>query len=316
MNIVLLCKSWNHHKALQILTALHDEQLTVRGIVALTEAPKKMTFADIVRKAHVMGNGNFLRGALRRLYPNGMAKSLPGVYARHVPAFTNGFDPALHHMSANGKPFSQKHGNHATTIAEHAKQHHIEMIVVDDLNGAESVAALQRMQTEILLLGGVPIIRANVLSVPKICTLNVHMGLLPEFRGVNVAEWSVFCGAPVGVTVHQVDPGVDTGAILYREEIDVSGCRSIETMRAKVSAAQHRVLAKCTRLLAEKQLVPQPQKKEDGKQYYAMHEKLRKIVDKKLSQGYTWLNSCYVLGLINKMAQAGEELGACAFGLY
>jgi methionyl-tRNA formyltransferase len=160
------------------------------------------------------------------------------------------------------------------------------------------------MQTDILLLGGVPIIRANVLAAPKLCTLNVHMGLLPKFRGVNVAEWSIFCGAPVGVTVHQVDPGVDTGAILYREEIDVSGCTNIEAMRAKVSAAQHRVLAKCTRLLADKQLAPQPQKREDGKQYYAMHEKLRKIVDKKLSRGYTWLNSCYALGLINNMVQA------------
>jgi folate-dependent phosphoribosylglycinamide formyltransferase PurN len=304
MNIVLLCKSWNHRKALQILTALHDEQLTARGIVALAEVPKKMTFADIVRKVHAMGNGNFLRGALRRLYSNEVAKPLPEGNAHIVSASGNGFEPALHHMPANGKPLSQQHDDHATTIAEYAKQHHIEMIVVDDLNGAESVAALQRLQTDILLLGGVPIIRANVLSAPKLCTLNVHMGLLPEFRGVNVAEWSIFCGAPVGVTVHQVDPGVDTGAILYREEIDVSGCANIETMRAKVSATQHRVLAKCTRLLAENQLVPQPQKREDGKQYYAMHEKLRKIVDKKLSRGYTWLNSCYAFGLLNNMVQA------------
>lgn len=316
MNIVLLCKSWNHRKALQILTALHDEQLTVRGIVALAEAPNKTTFADLVRKAHVMGNGNLLRGALRRFYPNGMAKSLPEMYAHNVDASTNGFDPALHHISANGKKFSQKHGDHAATIAEYAEKNHIEMAVVDNLNGAESIAALQRMQTDILLLGGVPIIRANVLSAPKLCTLNVHMGLLPKFRGVNVAEWAVFCNAPVGVTVHQVDPGVDTGAILYREEIDVSGCENIETMRAKVSATQHRVLAKCTRLLVDEQLVPQPQKREDGKQYYAMHEKLRKIVDKKLSQGYVCLNSCHVLGLIGKVVQAREELGACALGLY
>ncbi|MGH7453201.1 MAG: formyltransferase family protein [bacterium] len=315
MNIVLLCKSWNHGKALQILTALHDEQLAVRGIVALAAAPKKTTFAGVVRKSHAMGNGNLLRSVFRRLHLNGMVKSLPEMYVRNVHASTNGFDPALHHMPVNDKPFSQKHNDDATTIAEYAEQHHIEMTVVDDLNGAESVAALQRMQTDILLLGGVPIICANVLSVPKLCTLNVHMGLLPKFRGVNVAEWSIFCGAPVGVTVHQVDTGVDTGAILYREEIDVSGCTNIETMRAKVSAAQHRVLAKCTRLLVEKQLIPQPQKREDGKQYYAMHEKLRKIVDKKLSQGYTWMNSCYVFGLLDNMVQAREELGGCAFWL-
>jgi folate-dependent phosphoribosylglycinamide formyltransferase PurN len=316
MNIVLLCKSWNHGKALQILKALHDKQLAVRGIVALAAAPKKTAFVDVIRKAHAMGNGKLLLGALRRLYPNGTAKSLPEAYGRNFPASTNGFDPALHGLSTNGKPFSQKPGDEAATIAEYAEQNHIEMILVDDLNGAKSVAALQRMQTDILLLGGVPIIRANVLSAPRLCTLNVHMGLLPKFRGVNVAEWSIFCNAPVGVTVHQVDPGVDTGAILYREEIDVSGCTNIEAMRAKVSATQHHVLAKCTRLLVDEQLVPQPQKREDGRQYYAMHEKLRKIVDKKLSQGYMCLNSCHVLGLIDKAVQAREELGACALGLY
>jgi len=316
MNIVLLCKSWNHHKALQILTALRDEQLIVRGIVALAEAAKKTTFADFVRKAYAMGDGNFLRGVLSRLHQNGMTKSAPEMHARNVHASTNGFDSAFHSSSTNDKTFSPKREDGATTITEYAKQYHIEMIVVNDLNGAESVVALQRMQTDVLLLGGVPIIRANVLSVPKRCTLNVHMGLLPKFRGMNVTEWAIFCGAPVGVTVHQVDPGVDTGAILYREEIDVSGCTNIETMRAKVSATQHRVLAKCTRLLAENRLVPQPQKKEDGKQYYAMHEKLRKIVDKKLSQGFTCLNSCHVLGLIDKVVQAREELGACALGLY
>lgn len=316
MNIVLLCKSWNHKKVLQILKALHNEQMTVRGIVALAEASRKTTFADVARKAHAVGNGNLLRGALQRLRPNEMGKSVSEVYTRNAFASTNGFGPAPHCMSTHRKPFSPRHSDGVATIAEYAEQHHIEMIPVVDLNGVQSVTALQRLQTDILLLGGVPIIRANVLSVPKLCTLNVHMGLLPKFRGVNVAEWSIFCNAPVGVTVHQVDPGVDTGAILYREAIDVSGCINIETMRAKVSATQHGVLAKCTRLLAEKQLVPQQQKKEDGKQYYTMHEKLRKIVDKKLSKGYRCLSYCYIGGLIDKLVQAREELGVYALGWY
>jgi folate-dependent phosphoribosylglycinamide formyltransferase PurN len=309
MNIVLLCKSRNHGKVLQILEALRAERLTVRGIVALAEAPQQTAFADVVRKAHALGNGNLLRGVFRRFHLNGAISSSSD--SRH-----DAVDPALENLSANGALPSSKHNHSAATIGEYAKQRGIEMAVVDDLNGAESLAALQRLKTDILLLGGVPIIRANVLAVPRVCTLNVHMGLLPEFRGMNVAEWSVFHGTAVGVTVHQVDPGVDTGAILYREEIDVSDCRSLASMRAKVSATQHRVLAKCTRLLVEQQLVPQPQKKEDGRQYYAMHEKLRKIVEKKLSQGYTWLSSGFVFGLIDKMMRAREELEACALWLH
>ena len=66
MNIVLLCKSWNHAKALEILEALRQEKLAVAGIVALAEAPRKFTFADFVRKAYARGDANILRGVLRR----------------------------------------------------------------------------------------------------------------------------------------------------------------------------------------------------------------------------------------------------------
>jgi methionyl-tRNA formyltransferase len=94
----------------------------------------------------------------------------------------------------------------------------------------------------------------------------------------------------VGVTVHLVDAGVDTGAILYREEIEVSDCSTLEAMRKKLSTMQHRILAKCTRRLIENQIVPEPQPPSEGKQYYVMHAKLKKVVAKRLSQGYRWLN--------------------------
>lgn len=288
MNIVLLCKSWNHGKVLEILEALRAENLPVAGIVALAAAPKKMTLTDFIRKTYTRSPANIFARFFH--YNKRMA-----LHTRNGAISSNGFDPSLQKIAGSPIVSSKRQ---SLTIAEYARVHQIEMVVVEDLNGEASVAALRRLNTDILLLGGVPIIRANVLAAPKVCTLNVHMGLLPKFRGMNVAEWSIFSNAPVGVTVHQVDPGVDTGAILYREEIDVSDCKSIARMRAKVSARQHQALAKCARLLIEKQVVPESQKKEDGKQYYVMHEKLRKIVEKKLSQGYTWLNSSFVFGTI------------------
>ena len=44
-------------------------------------------------------------------------------------------------------------------------------------------------------------------------------GCCRAYRGMNVTEWSVLHGDPPGVTVHIVDPGIDTGDILLREEI-------------------------------------------------------------------------------------------------
>ncbi|MCG3118412.1 MAG: Methionyl-tRNA formyltransferase [bacterium] len=278
MNLVVLCKSWNHKKVLEILAALREQELRVRGLVALAAAPEKKTWTDLARKTHEKSVAYLLRhfrknGAVDSTGTNGFIA-------------VNGVTPEFHLPMPNGQLPARQNQPAGLTIAEYAELQQIPIAVVKDLNSAECVAALQRLETDILLLGGVPIIRANVLAVPKICTLNVHMALLPTFRGMNVAEWSIYCGAPAAVTVHQVDPGVDTGAILYRERIDVSDCPTIATMRAKVSRQQHLVLAKCTRLLIEKKLVPEPQQKEAGKQYYLMHDKLKKIVAHRLARGY------------------------------
>jgi methionyl-tRNA formyltransferase len=278
MNLVVLCKSWNHGKVLEILAALRQQDLRVRGIVALAAPPKKNNFSDFIRKTHERGVANILS----RFFFNGVAHNVG--MNEYISA--NGADSALNINSQNGKLHQNSDWHSQQSITKYAQRHQIEMAVVPDLNGDACVTALQRMETDILLLGGAPIIRANVLAMPKLCTLNVHMALLPQFRGMNVAEWSIFCGAPVGVTVHQVDPGVDTGAILYREVIKVADCSNIETMRAKVSRQQHLILGKCARLLVEKKLVPEPQQKEDGKQYYVMHGKLRKIVEHRLAKGY------------------------------
>ncbi len=278
MNLAILCKSWNHKKVLEILEALATQELRLRGIVALATSMKRPTFLEVIRKTHEQG----VAQALTRFFFNhrDLQDNKNGFIA------VNGFDPAIGIHSPNGRLHFDNESPPPLTIAEYARQHQIEMTIVQDLNSEACAAALRRMETDILLLGGAPIIRAKILAVPKSCTLNVHMALLPEFRGMNVAEWSIFCGAPVGVTVHQVDPGVDTGAILYRESLDVSDCATIAAMREKVSRQQHLVLAKCTRWLIEKKLIPAPQNKADGKQYYLMHEKLKKVVERRLMKGY------------------------------
>ena len=54
-----------------------------------------------------------------------------------------------------------------------------------------------------------------------------HYGLLPRYRGMNVTEWSIYYDDPVGVTVHAVDPGIDTGEILLQETLTVPWVRPL-----------------------------------------------------------------------------------------
>ncbi len=271
MNLVLLCKRHNHRKVLEILAALRAQNLPVRGIVALERREARPSCSAIVRKIYY-----------RRQVRNTPQKpaGLPLFAANgklHLESARNGESPVA-------QPSLQSCDTYKSVV-EYARAHRISLIAVADLNGAECVAALQKFQTDLLLLGGTPIIRAHVLAVPKVGTLNVHMAWLPGIRGMNVAEWSVYCNAPVAVTVHFVDAGVDTGAVLYRERVDISDCRSIAALRQKLSTQQHVTLARAARLFIDKKIEPQAQSKASGKQYYIMHERLRQVVERKLQGG-------------------------------
>lgn len=272
MNIVILCKNHNHRKVLDIAYALAEFNLPIRGFIALDTRNQPRTARYIVR----------------RLYE----EYLKMVRGRGIAALRRGRPPSVpHQLSMAAKPPRTPNGQDSRsranlTIQGYALRHHIAYEEVKDLNSPQTAEMLRKLAPDLVLLGGVPIIRPHILAIPLRGTLNVHMGLLPAFRGKNVAEWSVFTGQQVGITVHFVDPGVDTGNILYREPIEVDDCADIAAMRAKIRKIQHRALAKCAMLLLANQLQPLPQEAAAGKQYYVMHPRLRAIVERRLAQGY------------------------------
>lgn len=80
------------------------------------------------------------------------------------------------------------------------------------------------------------ILKPDFLSIfPQGC-INFHPGLLPYNRGTNPDVWPFIDGTPGGVTIHYVDPGVDTGDIIGQREVpilptDVAGTFYERTLR-------------------------------------------------------------------------------------
>jgi methionyl-tRNA formyltransferase len=66
------------------------------------------------------------------------------------------------------------------------------------------------------------IIGTEVLNSPGLLALNLHTSLLPHNRGAHPVLWSILERTPLGVTIHQVDSGIDTGPILFQKELTLS----------------------------------------------------------------------------------------------
>lgn len=82
--------------------------------------------------------------------------------------------------------------------------------------------------------------------------INVHPALLPAFPGVRAIEQAFDYGVKVmGVTVHFVDEGVDTGPIILQECFALPYSRDIGEIEHRAHAVEHRLLPRAVRLIAE-----------------------------------------------------------------
>jgi phosphoribosylglycinamide formyltransferase-1 len=72
--------------------------------------------------------------------------------------------------------------------------------------------------------------------------VNVHPSLLPEFPGARAIDEALAAGVETtGVTVHLVDEGIDTGAVIVQEPVPVE---PRETLAERIHAVEHRLLPK------------------------------------------------------------------------
>jgi folate-dependent phosphoribosylglycinamide formyltransferase PurN len=109
--------------------------------------------------------------------------------------------------------------------------------VCRDQNSPDSIARLREWSPDLIIFAGGNILRKEILGLPRLGILNVHLGLLPEVRGMSSPEWALLQGIPLGVTFHYMDAGIDTGPILRRYEFpDATQCESLNDLRNRLIA--------------------------------------------------------------------------------
>ncbi|NVO32114.1 formyl transferase [Hymenobacter lapidiphilus] len=90
------------------------------------------------------------------------------------------------------------------------------VIRVESVNSAACIAQLQELNPAVIVVNGTRIISQQVLTSVGAKFINTHAGITPLYRGVHGGYWALANSDPshCGVSVHLVDPGIDTGAII------------------------------------------------------------------------------------------------------
>jgi methionyl-tRNA formyltransferase len=112
----------------------------------------------------------------------------------------------------------------------------------------------------IIVVGYGRIIPQWMLDLPPLGNINLHASLLPKYRGAAPIQWAIARGETVtGVTTMKIDAGLDTGAILLQQEIQIATDDTAETLAPKLATIGADLIIETLRGLQAGSVHPRPQ---------------------------------------------------------
>lgn len=111
-----------------------------------------------------------------------------------------------------------------TSFAQPDAQGQPEVHKVDNLNSAEAHTIIDALRPDLLVVHACGILSERTFSRARVAALNIHCGVLPQYRGHASTFWSMYKGdvGNIGVTVHRVARTVDTGQPLGTARIEMT----------------------------------------------------------------------------------------------
>lgn len=111
----------------------------------------------------------------------------------------------------------------------------------------------------VVLAGYMELLGASFLDRFPTAVINVHPSLLPAFPGLHAVEQALAYGVKVfGVTVHFVDAGVDSGAIILQRSVELPAARDPDEVLAALRPLEHSLLPEAVTLFAAGSLGADP----------------------------------------------------------
>ena len=123
---------------------------------------------------------------------------------------------------------------------------------LDEAAEQAMVAALHEARVDLIVLAGfMRVLKGEFLRAFEGRIVNVHPSLLPAFPGLQAWKQALDHGVKVaGCTVHFVDAGVDSGAIIGQQPVPVLDQDTAESLHERIQAAEHELYPQCVAAIA------------------------------------------------------------------
>jgi methionyl-tRNA formyltransferase len=214
------------------------------------------------------GTPEFARVALERLHGAGHAIAL---------VLTQPDRPAGRGMKLQASPVKQFALAHGMPVAQ-PRSLRLESKYPEDAAAAKT--AIEQARCDVMVVAAYGLILPQwVLDAPRLGCLNIHASLLPRWRGAAPIHRAIEAGDPEsGVTIMQMDAGLDTGAMLLAERVPISADDTTGSLHDTLAVLGGRLVLQALELAESGALTPLRQP-EAGVTYAHKVDKAEAVVD-------------------------------------
>ena len=185
----------------------------------------------------------------------------PDIAARSLAALLEAGHTVVGVFTRADKPVGRKQVLTAPPVKKLAVEHGIPVWQPATLRDGEAEKVFRALQPDLVVVVAYGrILPPELLHIAPLGCINLHVSLLPKYRGSAPIQWAVLNGdTRTGVTIMQLDEGCDTGDILMVEPVEIGPETTSGELFDQVSAVGAETLVRAVEELAAGRLTPRPQ---------------------------------------------------------
>lgn len=171
----------------------------------------------------------------------------PDFAAQHLIALIESEHDVVAVYSQPDRPAGRGKKLQASAVKKVALAEKIAVFQPQTLKSEEAQEQLASLNADVMIVVAYGLILPQkILDTPKLGCLNVHGSLLPRWRGAAPIQRAIWAGdKQTGVTIMQMDKGLDTGAMLYKQSIDIQPDDTSATLYEKLASVGPQALLAC-----------------------------------------------------------------------
>jgi len=161
----------------------------------------------------------------------------PDFAARHLQALIDSSYDIVAVYTQPDRPAGRGKKLQASAVKQLAENHHLPVYQPESLKTEEARQQLAILQADVMVVVAYgQILPQAILDTPRFGCLNVHGSLLPRWRGAAPIQRAIWAGdKQTGVTIMQMDKGLDTGDMLYKASLDIQPDDTSATLYEKLA---------------------------------------------------------------------------------